>query len=323
MPDTQTAVAVEEAPKKRLSLETLRPFLPIIGLVAILGFFAITTGGQILTVRNLTLMLNNTYMLFIACIGVFMIMTMGSLDFSQGSMLGVASIVVCVLSNYNVVLAVLGGILTGAAIGAVNAFFFVHRQIPSFIVTNCMMFLLRGVIQFFTNTPVMGATYLQQDLWNMPLMITITVVCLLIGYFVFTYTSLGAQLKAIGAGQTAARFAGIKVNKVKTLVYIAAGALTGFAAFINCIKVGSVTSQSGMMLETQILIALVMGGMPISGGAKVRFTNIIVGVLSYRILNQGLVMMGFDTMMQQLIMGIVFLVVVALFSDRESISVIK
>jgi len=222
-----------------------------------------------------------------------------------------------------VFLAVAGGILTGAAIGAVNAWFHVNRQIPSFIVTNCMMFLLRGVIQFFTNTPVMGATYLQQDLWNMPLMITITVVCLAIGYFVFTYTSLGAELKAIGAGQTAARFAGVKVNKVKVLVYIAAGALTGFAAFINCIKVGSVTSQSGMMLETQILIALVMGGMPISGGAKVRFTNIIVGVLSYRILAQGLVMMGFDTMMQQLIMGIVFLIVVALFSDRESISVIK
>ncbi len=323
MSETQTAVVVEEEPTRRLTLSAIRPFLPFIGLFALLGFFAITTNGQILSVRNLTLMLNNTYLLFIACVGVFMIMTMGSLDFSQGSLLGVASIVVCVLSNYNVVLAVVGGVFTGAAIGAVNAFFHVKRQIPSFIVTNCMMFLLRGVIQFFTNTPIMGASYLQRDLWNMPLMMTITVITLGIGYFVFTYTSLGAQLKAIGAGQTAARFAGVKVKKVKTLVYIAAGALTGFAAFINCIKVGSVTALSGMMLETQILISLVMGGMPISGGAKVRFTNIIVGVLSYRILNQGLVMMGFDTMMQQLIMGVVFLVVVALFSDRESISVIK
>lgn len=323
MPETDTATAVEEAPKKRLSLETLRPYLPFAGLVLILAFFGVTTHGMILSVRNLTLMLNNTYMLFIACVGVFMIMTMGSLDFSQGSMLGCASIVVCVLSQYNIIVAIIGGILTGALIGAINAYFFVNRQIASFIVTNCMMFLLRGVIQFFTNTPIMGASYLQRDLWNMPLMITITVAVLAIGYFVFTYTSLGAQLKAIGAGQTAARFAGVKVKKTQALVYIAAGALTGFAAFINCVKVGSVTSQSGMMLETQILIALVMGGMPISGGAKVRFTNIIVGVLSYRILSQGLVMMGFDTMMQQMITGIVFLIVVALFSDRESISVIK
>jgi ribose transport system permease protein len=323
MPDTDTVTVAREAPKKRITLETLRPILPFLGLAVILIFFAITTQGQILTVRNLTLMLNSTYVLFIASTGVFMIMTMGSLDFSQGSMLGVASIVVCVLSNYNLILAIIGGILVGMLIGAINAYFFVHRQIASFIVTNCTMFLLRGVVQFLTNTPVMGASYLQGSLWNMPLMITIVVVVLAIGYFIFTYTSLGAQLKAIGAGQTAARFAGVKVSKLKALVYIAAGGLTGFAAFINCVKVGSVTSQSGTMLETQILIALVMGGMPISGGAKVRFTNIIVGVLSYRILAQGLVMMGFDTMMQQIITGIVFLVVVALFSDRDSIAVIK
>ena len=323
MPDTDTATVAGEAPKKRITLETLRPILPFLGLAVILIFFAITTQGQILTVRNLTLMLNSTYVLFIASTGVFMIMTMGSLDFSQGSMLGVASIVVCVLSNYNLILAIIGGILVGMLIGAINAYFFVHRQIASFIVTNCTMFLLRGVVQFLTNTPVMGASYLQGSLWNMPLMITIVVVVLAIGYFIFTYTSLGAQLKAIGAGQTAARFAGVKVSKLKALVYIAAGGLTGFAAFINCVKVGSVTSQSGTMLETQILIALVMGGMPISGGAKVRFTNIIVGVLSYRILAQGLVMMGFDTMMQQIITGIVFLVVVALFSDRASLAVIK
>jgi ribose transport system permease protein len=323
MPETDTAAIAEGMSTKRSTLEKLRPILPFFGLAIILIFFAFTTHGQILTVRNLTLMLNSTYMLFIASVGVFFIMTMGSLDFSQGSMLGVASIVVCVLSNYNIVLAIIGGVLTGMLVGAINAYFFVHRQIASFIVTNCTMFLLRGVVQFLTNTPVMGASYLQRDLWNMPLMIAITVITLAIGYFVFTYTSLGAQLKAIGAGQTAARFAGVKVKKMQALIYIVAGGLTGFAAFINCVKVGSVTSQSGTMLETQILIALVMGGMPISGGAKVRFTNIIVGVLSYRILAQGLVMMGFDTMMQQIIMGIVFLIVVALFSDRDSISVIK
>jgi len=99
--------------------------------------------------------------------------------------------------------------------------------------------------------------------------------------------------------------------------------ITGFAAFINVIKVGSVTSTSGNMMETQILIALVLGGLPISGGAKGRFLNIIVGVLTYKILSTGLVMMGFTTQMQQLIEGIVFLIVVAIFSDRKSIQVIK
>lgn len=92
---------------------------------------------------------------------------------------------------------------------------------------------------------------------------------------------------------------------------------TKFGTYLKAIGAG------GNQLETQILIALVLGGMPISGGAKVRFENIIVGSLLYVVLNSGLTMMGFTTQMMQLIQGIVFLIFVAVFADRESIQVIK
>ena len=115
----------------------------------------------------------------------------------------------------------------------------------------------------------------------------------------------------------------VRSDRMKFLMYVLAGALTGFAAFINVIKVGSVTSSGGNQLETQILIELVLGGMPISGGAKVRFENIVVGSLLYVVLNSGLTMMGFSTQMMQLIQGVVFLIFVAVFADRESLTVIK
>ncbi|MCD7821955.1 MAG: ABC transporter permease [Clostridiales bacterium] len=214
-------------------------------------------------------------------------------------------------------------IVAGGLLGAVNGYFHVVRKIPSFIVTNCMMYALRGVVAYLTTKSPVYAVSTISNLNTMPFMLTITLVVLAIGFFIYKFTSLGANLKAIGAGEKAARFAGIKVEKTKFLVYVAAGAITGFAAFVNAIKVGSVTSTGGNQLETQILIALVLGGMPISGGAKSRFTNIIVGVLLYKFLSTGLVMLGFTTAMQQLIQGIVFLVVVFLFSDRESIQVIK
>ncbi len=83
------------------------------------------------------------------------------------------------------------------------------------------------------------------------------------------------------------------------------------------------TSTGGNMLETEILIALVLGGLPISGGALVRFTNIIFGVLTYKVLSTGLNMIGLTTQTQQLIEGIIFVIVVALFSDRKSLQVIK
>lgn len=233
-------------------------------------------------------------------------MYMGGLDFSQGSILGIASIVVCVLSKYSIPLAILGGIAAGAAIGAINEYFYVCRKIKSFIVTICTMFLFRGFIKYLTtNAPVSGSAQLVM-MDSTALKTTCTVVIL-----------------AIGAGEKAAMFSGIRTDRMKFWIYVLAGAITGFAAFINVIKVGSVTSSGGNQLETQILIALVLGGMPISSGAKVRFENIIVGSLLYIVLNSGLTMMGFTTQMMQLIQGVVFLIFVVVFADRESIQVIK
>ena len=153
--------------------------------------------------------------------------------------------------------------------------------------------------------------------------LTFTIVILLVAFAAFQYTGLGNRLKAIGAGETAARFAGVRVERTKMLVYMAAGMITGLAAFINSIKVGSVTSTAGNQLETQIMIALVLGGMPVNGGAKVKFYNIILGALTYKILTAGLVMLGIEPKTQQLIMGIVFLVMVAVFADRETGMIVK
>ena len=302
--------------KKRFDASALRNALPLIGFVVIVAFFAIATGGSILTPKNITLILSGGYVLMISACGVWLIMTMGCLDFSQGSMLGVSCAVVCALSQYNLALAIVGGIVTGGVIGAINAYFHVNRQILSFIVTMCMMFLLRGVCAFITtSSPVYAATYVT-TLNSMPLLMGITIVVLLVTYLVVRFTAVGHNLKAIGANEKAARFAGVRVNRTKVIVYIVAGCITGFAAFINAIKVGSVTSSAGNMLETQLLIAMVLGGMPINGGAKARFSNVVIGVLSYLVLQKGLVMMGFTTEIQQLILGVVFVAMVALFSDR-------
>ena len=306
-----------------LGKPVVRAILPILGLVVITLLLDALTHGKILQASSIKLMLSQVYVLMIASTGVFMIMTMGCLDFSQGSMLGIASIVVCYLSFYSIPLAIIGGMLTGAAIGAVNAFFHVKRKIPSFIVTICTMYLFRGLCSYFASKKPVAAVSTISAYNTIPIKLGITIAVLLVAWFIFTFTKVGPNLKAIGAGEKASRFAGIKVEKTKWLVYIIAGAITGLAAFVNIVKVGSVTPSGGTMLETQILIALVLGGMPVSGGPMVRFSNVICGVLTFKILASGLQMIGLATERSQLIEGIVFLIVVALFSDRRSLQVIK
>ena len=275
----------------------VRTILPIAGFVIICVLFAILTDGRLFQPKNISLLLSQSYMLLISSIGVFMVMTMGGLDFSQGSMLGVASIVVCYLSHYNMVLAALGGVVTGGLIGLINGYFNVKRKITSFIVTICTMYLFRGVCAYATtNSPVYAVSDISK--YNtLPFMLTFTVIIFVVAYLVFTYTGLGSRLKAIGAGET--------------------------AAFVNAIKVGSVTSTAGNQLETQIMIALVLGGMPVNGGAKVRFYNIILGVMTYKVLSSGLVMLMMPTQLQQLILGIIFLIEVAIFSDRKTGMIVK
>ncbi len=311
----------DEQLKKRSQMQLLRSLLPIVGLIVVIIVFNILTKGRLL--GKFSMAVSQIYVTMIASTGVFFVMTMGGLDFSQGSILGMASIVVCMVSKTSIPLAVVAGIATGAAIGAINGFFYVNRKIKSFIVTICTMFLFRGIIKYLTsNAPVQGSAkliMLNTDRLKLICMLVVVV----IGFIAFHFTKFGIYLKAIGAGEKAAKFGGIRTDRMKFLVYVLAGALTGFAAFINSIKVGSVTASGGNQVETQILIALVLGGMPITGGAKARFINIVIGSALYVILSSGLNMIGLSTQAQQLVQGIVFLVFVAVFADRESLKVIK
>ena len=303
--------------------DTFKALLPLIGFVVIILVMNIMTEGRILQPKKLRLLLSQIYYPTIVATGVFFVMTLGSIDFTEGSTLGVASIVVSVLSFTSIPLAILGGILTGAAIGAINGFFHVKFKLQSFIVTICTMYLFRGVCAFFTTETAVPASKAIRALDQDGLKIGITLGVLLIAWFLFRFTRIGNDVKAVGSGETAARFSGVHTDRVKFLAFVAAGALTGLAAFVNVVKVGSITATAGNQLETQILITLVLGGLPITGGAKVRFSNVIVGTLMYAVLNSGLSILGYEPQIQQLIKGIVFLIFVALTIDRKALKVIK
>ena len=201
-----------------LRSDRFKAMLPFIGLVVIVVVMNILTGGKILTPKRMRLLLSQVYYPAIVATGVFFIMTLGSIDFTEGSTLGVASIVVSMLSFKNIPLAILGGILTGAAIGAVNGFFHVKFKLPSFIVTICTMYLFRGVCAYLTTETAQPASSAIKALDLNWLKITITVVVLIIAWFLFEFTRIGNDVKAVGSGETAARFSGVRTDLVKYIL---------------------------------------------------------------------------------------------------------
>ncbi len=301
----------------------INSLMPYLGLIVIVFAFTLLTDGRIIQPSNLKLVLGQVYVLMIAATGVFMVMTVGGLDFSQGSILGFSSIIFCWVSKHSIPLAILAGILGGAMMGAINGFFHVRFRLQSFIVTHCTMYLFRGLCEYITTNGPVAAGPNVVSLNQTWLKALITIIVLVIAFFIFRFTRTGIDLKAIGANENASRYAGIRPDRTKFLVFVIAGALTGLAAFLNVVKVGSITGTAGTQLETQILIALVLGGMPINGGSKARFSNILTGVLSYCVLEKSLPMVFVESATQQLVQGIIFLAVVALTMDRKNLRVIK
>ena len=214
----KTSTENKEQQLKKLSKMTMiRSLLPIAGLIIIFLMFNALTNFRMM--NNLPLVLSQVYVTMISATGVFFIMTMGGLDFSQGSILGIASIVVCMVSKTSIPLAIVAGIAVGAAIGAINGYFYVYRKIKSFIVTICTMFLFRGFIKYLTtNAPVAGSAMLI-NFDSTELKLACTLVVLIIGFILFRFTKFGTYLKAIGAGEKAAMFSGIRTDRMKFLIY--------------------------------------------------------------------------------------------------------
>ena len=122
----------------------------------------------------------------------------------------------------------------------------------------------------------------------------------------------------IGSGETAAEYSGIRVSAVKITSFVIAGGLAGVAGIFSLLRTGGVIATSGNLLETDVMISLVLGGLPVTGGMKSRFSAVIIGALLLTVLENGLVQLGASVVVQQFIKGIVFLIVIIVTVDRKA-----
>lgn len=303
--------------KSRL-LQTLQIYIPLLGFVVVIALFAILTGGGTLTATNIMQVINQSFTVMIACAGVIFVMSMGSLDFSQGSMLAIASYCAGWVAGVNIFLSLVVAVAVGFAIGCINGLLNAKFKIPSFIATICTMLIFRSIqiVLAAEYPPKVPSKIFEYD--NFEFKLIIVIVILLVSYILFNYTKFGKQTRAIGAGEIAAYYSGVRVKLVKVFAFAIAGALAGVAAFFTLARTGLVTSSTGNLQETNVMIALVLGGLPVSGGAKSRFSSVVLGALLISFLMNGLVQIGVDPVVQQLIKGIIFLTVIIITTDRQT-----
>ena len=323
--EDQTALATTQVlPKARF---TLRTYFPIILFVALCAIFGILS-PRFLTFGNLAIVLQQAVVLLVVALGMTFVIIAGSIDLSVGSIVALAALAAAETASELSVAAIIPATLVGLVAGLVNGVIFAKGKVPSFMVTLGTLVAYRGVVLYFTRGAPVEITeraFLRTfsgRTADIPHAAIIAFLITVVVYIIFNYTVFGREVRAIGGGERVAILTGIKVTRIKILIFTILGLLCGLAGLLQSARVFAATAQLGEGLELDVIAAVVVGGTPLTGGVG-SIQGTVLGALIITILSNGMNMMGVDPYLQSIIKGVVLIAAVFVTIDRSKIGIIK
>ncbi len=247
---------------------------PFLMLVLVVVGATVTTDRFLLgqNLRNVGLAM--AIVSIIAIGSTFVILT-AQIDLSPGSVVALTSMTTAVLltkHHLSLVLTVLLMLLLGAGLGFVNGFFCSYGRIPSFIFTLATLSVFQGLAFLETSgTPIFDLSpKLEQsfygDLGGVPYPFLYVIALYGLAWAYLRYTRGGRRIYAVGGNESAARLVGIKVNRVRTKVFVIAGTLSAFGGLLMSAQLNSGSPEYGRGMELQAIAAAVIGGTSLFGG---------------------------------------------------------
>lgn len=300
--------------ERKSFIKTYLPsFAPILGLVLVLVVFNILSDGRMLTLRNAKMIINQIFPIIVCSIGAVFYWSWGVFDLSVAGILGCTTIFTALIVNTgNMWLALVVAIVVACAFCVASAFVGTFSGIPIFLASLCFMFITNGILTAYTNKHIIVIEGEFDAINTMEVKLAIIIVLGLVAWFLFNFTALGKACRLIGGNEKAAKFSGIKVNKIKIISFVIAGICIGIASFFLTMRIGKVDYQTGSGVQFDVITALVFGGMPFGGGRHAKVSNAIIGSFTYVCLSNGLQLAGVPYNFIALVNGIVFLIVVYL-----------
>lgn len=296
--------------------------IPYVGLVFCILFFTIVTKGMFLSPSNLSAMIEQAFTLVIIAVGATFVYAQGNMDFSIGSACGVAQMVGgLLLVRFGMPLAVVVPVIllvpvaTCLLVATISAVF----NVPVFIGSMCIRSLLAGLLTIGVAKaeliiPISNYAFMNNNVVKA----IVLVVVIAIGAYMFHFHRVGKWAKLIGGNRTTATQAGVKVTQQIFLAYAILGLCVGITAVFTMFRSGTVGAQSGSGIEFSMMLAIVLGGFPMSGGEKARLSSAIVGAVTTMLLTNGLSVWGIDPNLIGGIKGIIFVAIIGLTYDRSA-----
>lgn len=302
---------------KMRSIALVKKYGIFIVLIAISGLFAILS-PVFLTESNLFNIMRQVSMIGIAAVGGMFVMLLGGIDLSQGALVSFINIVLAYMMakmQMNYLLAIALSIAIGTVVGMVNGVLITKANIPPLIATLATQNILYGFAyiicegQLIHGFPKEFKVFGQGYIGPIPVPVLLMVIFFVIGGFILTKTYFGRYIYAIGGNAEAAKLSGIKVNRIKQTVYMLSGLFTSVAAVITLSRINSGQANTGQGFEFDVITAIVLGGISVSGGSG-KLYHTIAGVMIMGVLNNGLVLIGMSTYTQMVVKGVILAIAV-------------
>lgn len=290
----------------------------LIGLIVLCVVISFINPNFI-TSNNILNVLRQTSTNLYLALAMTMIIILGGIDLSVGSIIAVTGVVttgLIALFDVSVVWAVAMGLVVGMFFGMVNGYVAATTVIPPFIITLATMNIARGAAYVITDgKPVrvmsdsfnfIGSGYLFGVL---PMPVLYSIILVILCYLIMNKTRLGRHMYAVGGNPEAAKFSGINIKKVKFFAYTFSGLMAAFAGVVLASRMFSGQPTAGDAAELDAIAAVVLGGTSMTGGYG-RIGGTVIGALIIGVLSNGLNLMGVSSFWQYIVKGIVILVAV-------------
>lgn len=277
--------------KRQQMMLTLLPIAALVVLFTVLC--AVVSGKGYRLDMYLKIIFNEGVVLAVVATGATFIYTLGSFDISLGASTLFSATLGVMTYNTTGSLGLMLLVIMGVAVGCSLASSVLASVfgLPVFVTTVAMMSVLSAISAqiITTNGGALGGISIPSSvvrpfeaIWIKALILAVFVaVCV----FVFNFTKIGRREKFLGGNPVCAKLTGINLNKYAIIAFVMAGIGVGIGAFLTLVYTPSVTATTASSIGMNIIVAIVFGGMPISGGPRSRIYAAITGGFSYIILN--------------------------------------
>ncbi|OBZ92112.1 ABC transporter permease [Pararhizobium polonicum] len=296
----------------------------LIGLIVVFAFFSVFGGMNFLSAGGFASWLNVAAGLGIVALPVGLLMIAGHLDLSVGSVIPASSMTIAIVSGYYqapILVGIAAALCLGMAVGFINGLVVVRTKVPSFVVTLATLFAVAGLtlglsVILAGNTsvalkggPVAKALLGQFVGGKFQVTIFWWIGAVLIVGLLLNFSRYGNWIFAMGGDSVSARNAGIPTERLTISLFVGSGLCSAFVGLSQALLYNSAQVAAGQSFIFNSIIAVVIGGVLLTGGYG-SVVGIVLGTMTFAIVNQGIFYTGFDANWASLIIGVLLLVAV-------------